>query len=285
MPELPEVETVARTLREGRGCGAWPLIGRTIQSAQVLWPREIGNLKPRAFKKRVAGARVTAISRHGKYLIITLAPPSHLNSGTSSNRQSQVMLVHLKMSGRLDVLPQGEAFSKHARVVWLLDKGLALRFDDARKFGRVWLVDDPAQVIGKLGPDALAMPEADFVTSIRRKRGALKPLLLDQTFIAGVGNIYADEALHLAGLHPRRGANTLSERDATRLYAAVQSVLAEGIAANGASFDWVYPDGNFQNNFRVYGMTGKPCVTCGRPIERVLVGQRSTHFCSNCQPL
>jgi formamidopyrimidine-DNA glycosylase len=275
MPELPEVETVARTLREGRGSGAPSLLGRTIQSAQVLWGREIGNIKPRVFEKRVAGAQVASISRHGKYLII----------GLSNDTSERTMLVHLKMSGRLDVVPQDQAFSKHARVVWLLDDGLALRFDDARKFGRVWLADDPAQITGKLGPDALVMSEADFVTSIRRKRGALKPLLLNQSFIAGVGNIYADESLHIAGLHPLRTANSLSEAEATHLYAAVQRVLADGIAANGASFDWVYPDGNFQDSFRVYGMTGKSCLTCGRPIERILVGQRSTHFCPDCQPL
>lgn len=278
MPELPEVETVARTLREGRGAPA--LIGRTIQSAQVLWGREIGNLKPRTFEKRVAGTQVIAISRHGKYLIVSLS-----NSALGTRNPELTMLVHLKMSGQLDVVPQDEAFSKHARVVWLLDDGLALRFDDARKFGRVWLVDDPVQIIGKLGPDALSMSEADFVTSIRRKRGALKPLLLNQTFIAGVGNIYADESLHIAGLHPLRSADSLREDEAVRLYAAIQRVLAEGIAANGASFDWVYPDGNFQDNFRVYGMTGKACATCGRPIERILVGQRSTHFCPNCQRL
>jgi formamidopyrimidine-DNA glycosylase len=280
MPELPEVETVARTLREGRGTDAPSLLGRTIQSAQVLWGREIGNLKPRVFEKRVAGAQVASISRHGKYLIISLS-----NSEFGTRHSELSMLVHLKMSGRLDMVPRDQAFSKHARVVWLLDDGLALRFDDARKFGRVWLADDPAQITGKLGPDALAMSEADFVTSIRRKRGALKPLLLNQSFIAGVGNIYADESLHIAGLHPLRTADSLSEAEAAHLYAAVQRVLADGIAANGASFDWVYPDGTFQNNFQVYGMTGKSCLTCGRPIERILVGQRSTHFCPDCQPL
>lgn len=278
MPELPEVETVARTLREG--LGAPTLIGRTIQSAQVLWGREIGNLPPRVFEQQVAGARVTGISRHGKYLLIGLSNPQ-----LKTQNSKLTMLVHLKMSGRLDVVPQADAFTKHARVVWLLDGELALRFDDARKFGRVWLADDPAQITGKLGPDAMAMPEADFVVAIRRKRGALKPLLLNQAFIAGVGNIYADESLHLAGLHPRRSADTLSEADAIRLYSAIQMVLAEGIAAKGASFDWVYPGGNFQDNFRVYGMTDKPCATCGRPIERILVGQRSTHFCLHCQPL
>jgi formamidopyrimidine-DNA glycosylase len=279
MPELPEVETVARRLREG--LGAPVLIGRTIQSARVLWPREVGNMDAQRFEHEVAGLRVYEIGRHGKYLILTLGAMGHADQACPT----MSLLVHLRMSGRLDVVPQSEAFTTHTRVVWLLDDGLALRFDDARKFGRVWLAGDPSEVTGKLGPDALQVTCEEFVTDIRNKRGALKPVLLDQSFIAGVGNIYADESLHLAHLHPKRPASTLSENEAASLYAAIQHVLMQGIAANGASFDWVYPGGNFQENFKVYGMTGKPCTQCGRPIERILVGQRSSHFCPDCQPL
>jgi formamidopyrimidine-DNA glycosylase len=303
MPELPEVETVARRLREGLGAPA--LVGRTIQSARVLWPREVGNMDAQRFEHEVAGLRVREISRHGKYLILTLEPVGQAGLGDSDGGQAWracptggeasgqawracptlSLLVHLRMSGRLDVVPQAEAFTKHARVVWLLDDDLALRFDDARKFGRVWLAGDPGEVTGRLGPDALQMSCEAFVASIRKKRGALKPVLLDQSFIAGVGNIYADESLHLAHLHPKRLADTLSEPEAAALYAAIQRVLTAGIAANGASFDWVYPGGHFQENFKVYGMTGKPCAGCGQPIERILVGQRSTHFCPACQPV
>jgi formamidopyrimidine-DNA glycosylase len=279
MPELPEVESVARRLREGLGASA--LIGRTIQTARVLWPREVGNMDPQRFEHEMAGLGVCEIGRHGKYLIMKL---SSAQGQAGQARPFFYLLIHLRMSGRLDVVPQADAFTKHARVVWLLDDDLALRFDDARKFGRVWLAGDPREVTGKLGPDALQLTCEAFVMSIRSKRGALKPVLLDQTFIAGVGNIYADESLHLAHLHPKRLASTLSEAEAASLYAAIQHVLAAGIAANGASFDWVYPGGNFQNNFKVYGMTGKPCAACGRPIERILVGQRSTHFCPDCQP-
>lgn len=275
MPELPEVETVARSLRGS-------LLGRTIQSAQVLWPREVGNMAPRAFERGVAGLRVDGIDRHGKYLLIALAPPADRASGAKA-RRAPTLLVHLKMSGRLDVVPQAEAFTKHARVVWMLDEGLALRFDDARKFGRVWLAQDPGEVTGGLGPDALALSEAEFAARIRDRRGALKPLLLDQRFIAGVGNIYADESLFRAGLHPKRPADTLSEAEIARLYAMVRAVLEQGIDANGASFDWVYPGGNFQDNFLVYGRTGEACAVCGRPIQRIVIGQRSTHFCAGCQ--
>jgi formamidopyrimidine-DNA glycosylase len=280
MPELPEVETVARALRgEAGGPG---LVGRTIQAAKVLWGREIGNMPPRAFERSMPGLRVEGIGRHGKYLLIYLAPSAAAQLKTP-NSKLRILLVHLKMSGRLDVVPEGEAFTKHARVVWLLDAGLALRFDDARKFGRVWLTEDPAEVVGALGPDALAVSEAEFIVRLRRKRGALKPVLLDQRFIAGVGNIYADESLFRAGLHPRRLANTLSDADATRLFTTVREVLVQGIDANGASFDWVYPGGNFQDNFLVYGRTGQACAICGRPITRTVIGQRSTHYCAFCQ--
>jgi formamidopyrimidine-DNA glycosylase len=267
MPELPEVETVARNLREGK----LPLVGRTIKSVEVLWKREVQGVTLHQFGSRLANAKVTGVGRHGKYLMIQL-------------NTRDTLFVHLKMSGRLDVVPRAEAFTKHARVVWLLDKNLALRFDDARKFGRVWLPQDPQAVLGPLGPDAQQISEEDFVACIAKKKGALKPILLDQHFIAGVGNIYADESLHLAKLHPKMPASQLTEAQARRLYQAVQHVLAEGIRANGASFDWVYPDGNFQESFKVYGQTDKPCTTCGAPIQRILVGQRSTHFCLNCQP-
>lgn len=276
MPELPEVETVARTLRDGARHGAPPLVGRTIQSVKVLWPREVACPAPRTFARRIAGARVQSVGRYGKYLLIGLQPGD-------KDTPSLTLLVHLKMSGRLDVVPRSQAFTPHARLVFLLDDDLALRFDDARKFGRVWLVADPSEVVGKLGPDALAITCEAFVSRLRSRRGALKPLLLDQTFIAGVGNIYADEALHLARLHPQRTADSLSEDDAVRLYHAIRQVLLEGIAANGASFDWVYPGGHFQENFKVYGRTGQPCATCATPIVRVVVAQRSAHFCPACQ--
>ena len=274
MPELPEVETVARALRDGAGPNAPPLVGRAIVQARALWKREISGLSARAFEQRVAGCRVASIGRHGKYLILDL---------TTDGRPRQAMLVHLKMSGRLEVVPQAEALTPHARVVWWLDGGWALRFEDARKFGRVYLVDEPAQITGRLGPDALAIDAGAFAARLARKRGALKPILLDQTFLAGVGNIYADEALHLARLHPKRLAGTLTAADVRRLYAAVKQVLLDGIAANGASFDWVYPGGNYQDAFKVYGRAGEPCPECGRPIARILVGQRSTHFCEKCQ--
>ena len=269
MPELPEVETVVRTLRENTPS----LLDRTIQSVEILWPREVHGIDAAQFTEHVTGSRVSAVRRHGKNIMIDLSKRGY--RGT--------MFVHLKMSGRLNVVAERDAYTKHARVIWHLDQHLALRFDDARKFGRVWLPDDPMQILSKLGPDALMANVQDFSQALRKRRGALKPILLDQRFIAGIGNIYADESLHRAKLHPQRIAATLTSADAERLFSTVQTVLQEGIQANGASFDWVYPDGNFQENFRVYGQTGKPCNECGTEIVRILVGQRSTHYCPQCQ--
>ena len=267
MPELPEVETVARNLREGR----LSLLGRTIKNTQVLWHRELQGITSQSFNSRLVNATVSAIGRHGKYLMIEL-----------STRDT--LFVHLKMSGRLEVVPRAEANTKHARVVWELDNNLALRFEDARKFGRVWLPQDPQEILQKLGPDAIQISEADFAARLQSKKGALKPILLDQRFVAGIGNIYADESLHQAHLHPKQLASQITKLQAHSLYQAVQNVLAEGIRHNGASFDWVYSGGSFQQTFKVYGQTDEPCTTCGTPIQRILVGQRSTHFCPKCQP-
>ncbi len=282
MPELPEVETVARRLRSGQPA----LLGRTITAVEVSWRRTVATPIVERFSADLVGRQVSAIRRHGKVIMIETKNVEGRDQNTEKAGRSDLkfLLVHLRMSGRLDVLPRSQAFTPHARVVCLLDQDLALCFDDTRKFGRMWLVDDPNEVIGDLGPDALEMRQSDFVTQLRSKKGLLKPVLLDQHLIAGVGNIYADESLHRAGLHPQRPANSLSEAEAVRLHGIVQAVLHEGIQANGASFDWVYPGGNFQNNFRVYGQTGKPCDQCGAPIQRLIVGQRSTHFCAVCQP-
>lgn len=282
MPELPEVETVARRLRSGQPA----LLGRTITAVEVAWRRTVATPIVERFSADLVGRQVSAIRRHGKVIMIETKNVEDRDQNTEKAGRSDLkfLLVHLRMSGRLDVLPRSQAFTPHARVVCLLDQDLALCFDDTRKFGRMWLVDDPNEVIGDLGPDALEMRQIDFVTQLRSKKGLLKPVLLDQHLIAGVGNIYADESLHRAGLHPQRPANSLSAAEAVRLHGIVQAVLHEGIQANGASFDWVYPGGNFQNNFRVYGQTGKPCDQCGAPIQRLIVGQRSTHFCAVCQP-
>jgi formamidopyrimidine-DNA glycosylase len=271
MPELPEVETIARTLRSGKKSTPG-IVDRKILGVEVFWPGTLAEPSVDEFKQRIIGQRIEDISRRAKYLVF------HLSEDT--------MLIHLRMSGDLLVGPVGEQLADHVRVAFNLSDGLQLAFNNPRKFGRIWLVENPDTLFAGLGPEPLSgtlTPDLFAEMLIRRSR-QLKPLLLDQTFIAGLGNIYVDEALHLARLHPLRRANTLVRSDADSLLGAIRSVLKEGIRRNGASIDWVYRGGDFQNHFRVYQQTGEPCPACGTAISRIVVGQRGTHICPLCQP-
>lgn len=191
------------------------------------------------------------------------------------------------MSGDL-YFEQAGAFAerKHDRLIFYFSDRSRLCFNDARKFGRVWLVDDPQIVFKNLGLEPFD-PELNaekFHTLLRTKKRQIKPLLLDQSFLAGLGNIYTDEALFLAGIHPVTPAHRLTEVQSAGLLCAIREVLNEGIRRNGASIDWVYRGGDFQNYFRVYQRGGEPCPRCGTTLERIVIGQRGTHFCPNCQP-
>jgi formamidopyrimidine-DNA glycosylase len=273
MPELPEVETVARSLKSG-GRGKVPITGKVITSVKLTWPRTLAEPGKAAFLKRLPGQRVEEVSRRGKFVVIRL--------------ERDYLLIHLRMSGDLRVEADAEAqIQPHDRLAVQFTDGYHLFFNDTRKFGRVWLVSEPKRILGNLGPEPLdesLTAEAFHVRLISRKR-QLKPLLLDQTFLAGLGNIYTDEALHQAGLHPLRRSDSLSFDQASKLLAVIREVLLEGIRHNGASIDWVYRGGDFQNHFRVYQRTGEPCPVCGTPIQRILVGQRSSHFCPVCQEM
>ena len=272
MPELPEVETVVRDLRAAR------LIGRRIVRARVFWNKTVAAPDPAKFARDIRSRKILALSRRGKFIAAAL-------SG------DRTLLVHLRMSGHVDVAPAGSRPRRHDRVVWTLDDGRHLRFEDTRKFGRVWLVDDPAQVLGELGPEPLAISPAAFAAGLAARARLLKPLLLDQTFLAGVGNIYSDEALWAARLHPRRRADALSSAQVAALLRAIQAVLRKGIRNLGTTFGagkthFVLPRGERgrnQEHLNAYGQTGAPCPRCGTPIRRILVGQRSTHFCPKCQ--
>ncbi len=270
MPELPEVETIARSLREGSP-GHPPLAGRRIEAVHLLWQRTLAEPSPEVFPGQIAGQSIRSIGRRAKFLVFTLSQDS--------------LLIHLRMSGDMLVRPQEAPLAAHDRLVLHLEGGLALAFNDTRKFGRAWLTPQPETVLGRLGPEPLdeALTEAAFYQRLHAARRQVKPLLLDQTFLAGMGNIYTDEALHAAGLHPLRRAHTLSAAEAGRLLASIRAALQEGIRRNGASIDWVYRGGDFQNHFRVYQRTGQPCALCGTAIQRILVGQRGTHFCPVCQ--
>jgi len=247
------------------------LVGRTFTGVTVLWPNAIKTPIPE-LKSHLPGQRIEALARRGKYLQFTL-------SG------GDTLFLHLKMSGELLVEPEDEPLHPHARTIFDLDNRRQLRFKDTRKFGRVYLVADPAQVTGALGPEPLAadFTAGDFIALFAGRRGRLKPLLLNQHFLAGVGNIYGDESCFLAGLQPARPVDALTETELSRLYQAIRHALNDGIVYKGASLDEVYKGGEFQNHFQVYGRKGKPCFRCGGLIERLILGGRSTYFCPGCQ--
>lgn len=266
MPELPEVETIARKLRP-------ELIGRTILSADLRWSRTLAAPTPKKFMEQIQGQKILDVRRRAKYFIL------HLSSFS--------LLIHLRMSGDLHIKDSTNQPEKHDRLIIKLSGNNSLAFNDTRKFGRVWLVADPAVIFSALGPEPL---NRDFTpqwlhTALHKKHRQLKPLLLDQTFLAGLGNIYTDEALNIAKLHPLRESSSVTAKQAEALHDAIRTVLKEGIRRNGASIDWVYRGGEFQNYFRVYDREGRPCMNCGAKIRRITVGQRGTHYCPKCQRL
>jgi formamidopyrimidine-DNA glycosylase len=283
MPELPEVETVARDLRGH-------VVGATITGARVAWPRTLrAPLDPVTFAAGVAGRRIESVGRRGKQLLVEL-------SGDA------VLTIHLKMTGQLFVVPAPVPPDPYVRLVLELRDGREIRFRDIRKFGRVGLYPlDPSTgepldevggsaVFAGVGPEPLdpAFTLRDFRRRLRARRGRLKPLLTDQSFLAGVGNIYADEALWAARLHPLRTVGSLRPGDEARLYRELRRILAEAVDRRGSSIDdYTAPDGDgaMQERLEVYQRTGDPCVRCGRPIRRIVVGGRATHFCSWCQRL
>jgi len=270
MPELPEVETIAQRLREGRE--THPLPGMKILRTSLRWPRHIQKPSLSTFRRRIKNRQVVDIGRRGKFLVFTL--------------DEDYMLIHLRMSGDLYLQPASEPRGPYEHTIFYLEDDWQLRFSDSRKFGRIYYVQDPEEVLSHLGPEPLD-PEftAEKLTNrLWKHRRMLKPLLLDQRFVAGLGNIYVDEALHYAGLHPQVQSNTLSNHQAQKLWGGIRTALEKGLVHNGASIDWVYRGGNFQNEFRVYQRTGEPCPVCSTPIERIVVGQRGTHFCPGCQP-
>lgn len=271
MPELPEVETIRSALQSG-GRGGPAIPGWEIKSADLLWDKTLAVPDKSAFKQQIIGQKVIQINRRAKYLDIELSK-AHL-------------LIHLRMSGDIRVEEIKTTLQPHDRLIIVFTNDYRLVFNDTRKFGRAWFLEDPQSVLNKLGPEPLdeSFTDNDFFTRLKKHKRLLKPLLLDQTFIAGLGNIYTDEALHLAGLHPLLIASELSWKQASDLLTAIRRQLNEGISRNGASIDWVYRGGSYQNMFRVYGRSGKPCAECGTLIARLKVGQRGTHICPQCQP-
>ena len=275
MPELPEVETVRRRIA--------PLVeGTTIASAEIVDPRLTRPVSPSLVADALVGERIAAVERRGKYLLW------RLESG-------RTLVVHLRMTGSLLHFPAGDLpADAHRRATLALDTGAAVGYRDVRRFGTWELLDDGhlrPYLASRLGPEPLApsFTSARLARIVAGRRAPIKAVLLDQRRIAGIGNIYADEALWRARIHPRRPAGELDAAEITRLHRAVRAALRRGVELNGSTLrDYVTPDGEgggMQHEFHVYGRLGDPCDRCGRPIERIVVGGRGTWLCSRCQTM
>ena len=272
MPELPEVETIRRDLGP-------QVVGRRITGLHVKRgaSRLLLGVSQKQLRDRLSGRRIDAVGRAGKYLLF------HLDDGAS-------WVVHLRMTGSLRHRAQDAPPDDFLRAVVPLDDGAELRFTDIRKFGTFEVVDDVAAVTNRLGPEPLtpAFTEDVLATVVAGRQAPLKSVLLDQRRVAGLGNIYVDESLFLAGLHPSVPAGSLRAEECARLHAAIEQTLREGIAHRGASFrdytDADGKDGNQQHFVRVFRRTGQPCDCCGGTIQRTVVGGRASHWCPRCQP-
>ncbi|GAA3401555.1 DNA-formamidopyrimidine glycosylase [Paenibacillus hodogayensis] len=275
MPELPEVETVRRTLEK-------LVAGKTIERVRVLLPRIIQKPDDRElFCAMLEGRTIVAVERRGKFLRLLL--------------DGLVLVSHLRMEGRYGVYGADEELEKHTHVVFRFTDGQELRYKDVRQFGTMHLFgpgeDLTLPPLNKLGLEPLGddFSAAKLVKVLAGKTTKIKPLLLNQAYIAGLGNIYVDEALFLAGIHPERTADTLTKRELEALHAAIVRTLQEAVDAGGSSIkSYVNGQGEmgmFQQQLAAYGRKGEPCQRCGKPIVKTVVGGRGTHFCPDCQPL
>ena len=271
MPELPEVETIRNNLRRGDP-NTPSLLEMKVIGALILWDRTLAVPSKAEFLARLPGQKIKALDRRGKYLIFKLS--------------NDFLLIHLRMSGDLCLSKATEPIDSYCRLALVFEDNWRLSFLDTRKFGRVWLVENPDSILRKLGPEPLDpdFDPKDFFLALQKRKRQIKPLLLDQSFLAGLGNIYTDEALFLAKVHPLTVSNTISEEHSNELFKSIRQVLSDGIKQNGSSIDWVYRGGEHQNYFFVYDRADRPCRNCESMISRIVVGQRGTHYCPVCQP-
>lgn len=270
MPELPEVESVRRSLTP-------QLVGRTITDVEVLFPGAIEGMQARSFSRSLVGECFTPLERYGKYLVF----PFH---------SGRFLVMHLRMTGQAVVVNGEQPLDPHCRLRFLLDDGSELRFNDIRKFGRVWIAEDRGQLAERirLGPEPLTDAfTPDALRQALRGRGSVKGALLDQKRIAGLGNIYVDEALFRAGIRPDRPAGSVTDEEVEQLHGAIEEVLAEAVRHGGTTIrNYVQGDGapgSFAEQLEVYGRHGAPCVRCGERLERMRVAGRGTTFCPRCQ--
>ncbi len=268
MPELPEVETIKNELSPY-------VVGHKIKSVDIITPMTIARPSPEEFRKRIVGRTVTGITRRGKYIFF------HLSGG------DDVLMAHMKLAGALLANP---APGKHTHIVLHFDNGTNIEMRDPRKFARMWLEEDESVVANKLGPEPL---DEDFtvktLAEILKKRSApVKAVILDQALISGIGNMYADEALFDARIHPARPANKLTSAEVKKLHASIRKVLLKGIEKKGASVrDYIRPGGQLgraHTDFLVAHGAGNKCPGCKGNIERIVVRGRGTYICPKCQP-
>jgi formamidopyrimidine-DNA glycosylase len=273
MPELPEVETVARGLRE-------VLPGRRVLSVRLGKTDFIDD--PAALEQDLPGGTFARIRRLGKYLLLDLEP-------RKTPAEESSLLIHLGMTGQISVCPPETPVELHTHVFLALDDGRELRYNDVRRFGRMALLANGAheRVLGGLGVEPLEVSEAEFRARILARKSRIKAVLLNQSVLRGIGNIYADESLWRAKIHPEKIGARLNDDELRRLHRAVQHILREAIRLRGSSIsDYVDLDGGrgeFQQKHRAYQHDGKKCYRCGTIIRRIIVAGRSTHFCPQCQ--
>jgi formamidopyrimidine-DNA glycosylase len=280
MPELPEVETVVRGLRLS-------LPGRVIVDVRFGKTDFVDN--PGEIVERLPGKRIESVTRLGKFICVSLEERAPSTTQATPLTQSY-LIIHLGMTGQLTLTHSRESVPPHTHGFFILDDGRELRYTDIRRFGRMLLIPESglAEFTEQLGKEPLEISEEEFCRYFGSRRARVKALLLDQRVLRGIGNIYADESLFRARLHPARIAENLTKQQLLMLHQKVRQVLEEAIRSRGSSIsDYVDSEGRrgeFQLRHRVYQRDGKPCFRCTTKIKRVIVAGRSSHFCPRCQP-
>jgi len=275
MPELPEVETIVRGLRE-------KILNKKIIKIDVNYSKTIDTHSAEDFRSILLNSQIIDITRRAKYIVFHI-----LNSYS--------LILHLRMTGKVLIKTKNDIATKHDHITFHLENGTQIFYNDTRKFGRFYLTKDKEKILGKLGPEPLgnSFIYAEFSKKLASTQRKIKAVLLDQSFIAGLGNIYTDEALWEARIHPEQPANNISQSKQKALFEAIKNVLIKGIENRGTSLgdgQGNYASsgnnrGNNQNTLNVFAKTGKPCPNCENIIQKIVVTQRGTHFCPMCQKL